>query len=560
MKSLAIESCIPKMKADEFLRFMEDPKSKARIVEEYQSKFMKEGEEMKSTLEQSEEVQITGCLSYLQFLYYGPQPKKNQVIPRASFVDGYDTKHKFLCTKKPAAEDFETFWQTVWSNHVEIIVMIGKLTESYQYWSPERRSVVSGKFKITTRKVTVYSFFTATVLSLTSMTLKPKQKRLVFHYQYTDWPKGDAMNANYRSSTERPIDQRTIIQYLNCSDLQKYSLSSDVIQLNDTIVVNSDNPCIINAPTIILKNNKFLGDKHAFNITGKKIVMVNNKFEGPEQNHYIVGDSVLLTNNKYEGDVQIHEVAGYEVTAFNNVYEGRYRVNQYAGTNILVIDNESKGSPFDVVLEENDPNFMHRLYFTTERLLDELEKKGLRGTGTIMKNRIPADVRPLLVGDRELKNNGRGSNQVSVRNDGKMAFTKWYDKVAAPVVITEISNSFDSDGAILRAIDSNQNLGLNDEPIITESNNNLDVVKPRSATGSLTRTKPQLTPVIDERAETADTEIRSSHDSVFSPLPSPNHQDDNESSLPSTSRMSISQPTPQQIKRRKKQLMTKFCT
>ncbi|CAG4969554.1 unnamed protein product [Colias eurytheme] len=177
-----------------------------------------------------------------------------------------------------------------------------------------------------------------------------------------------------------------------------------------------------------------------------------------------------------------------------------------------------------------------------------------------MKNRIPADVRPLLVGDRELKNNGRGSNQVSVRNDGKMAFTKWYDKVAAPVVITEISNSFDSDGAILRAIDSNQNLGLNDEPIITESNNNLDVVKPRSATGSLTRTKPQLTPVIDERAETADTEIRSSHDSVFSPLPSPNHQDDNESSLPSTSRMSISQPTPQQIKRRKKQLMTKFCT
>ncbi|CAG4969473.1 unnamed protein product [Colias eurytheme] len=162
---------------------------------------------------------------------------------------------------------------------------------------------------------------------------------------------------------EVTIDRHIFVRYLNCSNLQKYSLSSDVIELSNVkVMIDSDNPCIINAPTIILRNNRFRGYKHAFNITGKKIVMVNNEFEGPEQNHYIIGDSVLLTNNKYEGGVQIHEVAGYEVTAFNNVYEGRYRVNQYAGTNILVIDNESKGSPFDVVLEENDPNFMHRLY------------------------------------------------------------------------------------------------------------------------------------------------------------------------------------------------------
>ncbi|AAV98023.1 protein tyrosine phosphatase [Cotesia plutellae polydnavirus] len=188
MKSLTTEPRIPRMKADEFLRFMEDPKSKVRIVEEYQSTFLKEGEEIKSTLEQNKEVEIKGCLSYLQFLYYGPASKKNQAILRASFVDGYDTKHKFLCTKNPAEEDSEVFWQSVWDNHVEIIVMIGKLTEkSYQYWSStERQSVVSGKFKITTREVIVHSHFTATLLTLTSM----KQRRLVFHYQYTDWPKG----------------------------------------------------------------------------------------------------------------------------------------------------------------------------------------------------------------------------------------------------------------------------------------------------------------------------------------------------------------------------------
>lgn len=43
-------------------------------------------------------------------------------------------------------------------------------------------------------------------------------------------------------------------------------------------------------------------------------------------------------------------------------YDGKYRVHQYAGTSILVFDNESKGSPFDVIRSENPPNLMHRLY------------------------------------------------------------------------------------------------------------------------------------------------------------------------------------------------------
>lgn len=114
------------------------------------------------------------------------------MLPRARFVDGYDTKHKFLCAKNPAEEDSEMFWQSVWDNHVEIIVMIGKLNEkSFQYWSStQRQSVLSGKFKITTREIAVHSYFTATVLSLTSTTLKSKQRRSVVHYQFTDWPKG----------------------------------------------------------------------------------------------------------------------------------------------------------------------------------------------------------------------------------------------------------------------------------------------------------------------------------------------------------------------------------
>lgn len=66
-------------------------------------------------------------------------------------------------------------------------------------------------------------------------------------------------------------------------------------------------------------------------------------------------------------------------------------------------------------------------YFTSEKLLDELGKKGIKGTGTVMKNRVPAGLRPLLIDDKELRAQGRGSSQVLVRSDGQLAFTKWYD-------------------------------------------------------------------------------------------------------------------------------------
>nr|QZB49122.1 EP-like protein [Cotesia vestalis bracovirus] len=168
---------------------------------------------------------------------------------------------------------------------------------------------------------------------------------------------------NDRNSTEAQKEpEREIILYLNCSELHKRSLAEDVIQLSHSIIVEADDPCVLQASVIILDNNEFPAYKHAFNITGKKIVMVNNQFTGPEQNHYVVGDNVLLVNNTYQGDLQIHEVAGYEVTAFHNVYDGRYRVQQYAGTSILVFDNDSKGYSFDVILKENSPNLTYDLY------------------------------------------------------------------------------------------------------------------------------------------------------------------------------------------------------
>lgn len=72
-------------------------------------------------------------------------------------------------------------------------------------------------------------------------------------------------------------------------------------------------------------------------------------------------------------------------------------------------------------------------YFTSEKLVDELNKRGIGCTGTVMKNRIPRAVRSTLKEDKVLKREGRGSSQVLVRDDEKISITKWYDN--KPVVM-----------------------------------------------------------------------------------------------------------------------------
>lgn len=64
-------------------------------------------------------------------------------------------------------------------------------------------------------------------------------------------------------------------------------------------------------------------------------------------------------------------------------------------------------------------------YFTSQKLADELYNRGIRCSGTLMKNRIPRGCQ--LKDDRIMKSEGRGSTHVVVRPDGKMAVTKWYD-------------------------------------------------------------------------------------------------------------------------------------
>ncbi|XP_041989285.1 piggyBac transposable element-derived protein 3-like [Aricia agestis] len=66
-------------------------------------------------------------------------------------------------------------------------------------------------------------------------------------------------------------------------------------------------------------------------------------------------------------------------------------------------------------------------YFTTFKLIEELNTRGFKCTGTIMKNRIPGYMRNDIENDKCLSRKGRGSFDVLVREDKAIAITKWYD-------------------------------------------------------------------------------------------------------------------------------------
>lgn len=69
-------------------------------------------------------------------------------------------------------------------------------------------------------------------------------------------------------------------------------------------------------------------------------------------------------------------------------------------------------------------NLFFDRYFTGSVLLDMLLDTGISGIGTIMVNRFPNTG---LKSDAEMKRSGRGSIDVSVRSDNKLAIVKWMD-------------------------------------------------------------------------------------------------------------------------------------
>ena len=78
-------------------------------------------------------------------------------------------------------------------------------------------------------------------------------------------------------------------------------------------------------------------------------------------------------------------------------------------------------------------------YFTSLPLIDYMLKEhGVHVTGTVMKNRIPTEIRQLS-DDRELVRKGRRSCELTVRKDNKITLVKWLDK--KPILLASFLHS-----------------------------------------------------------------------------------------------------------------------
>lgn len=70
-------------------------------------------------------------------------------------------------------------------------------------------------------------------------------------------------------------------------------------------------------------------------------------------------------------------------------------------------------------------------WFSSVGLMDELMKKGIFGTGTLMKNRMPKEAH--FTNDKDLLKKSRGTSEQRLRQDSTLACTKWVDK--KPIVM-----------------------------------------------------------------------------------------------------------------------------
>ncbi|XP_028252182.1 piggyBac transposable element-derived protein 2-like isoform X2 [Parambassis ranga] len=103
------------------------------------------------------------------------------------------------------------------------------------------------------------------------------------------------------------------------------------------------------------------------------------------------------------------------------VYQGK--------TTFRVTEGKGIGEQAVLHLTESVPQGAHLFFdrfFTTINLLDTLMAKGMTGTGTLMKNRIPKECK--IIGDKPFKKKERGASEMVVRRKPpELAVIKWLD-------------------------------------------------------------------------------------------------------------------------------------
>lgn len=97
----------------------------------------------------------------------------------------------YIAAQGPLAQTANSFWQMVWEQQVQVIVMLTEVQEQgkdkcFLYWPANNTKLQFGVYNVT-KKFSTQSLSYVTS-SLILQHLPSKKQRIVWHIQYTDWP------------------------------------------------------------------------------------------------------------------------------------------------------------------------------------------------------------------------------------------------------------------------------------------------------------------------------------------------------------------------------------
>ena len=135
---------------------------------------------------------------YLNILPYdhnrvciAPNAKNDSDYINASYIDSADRRNAYIATQGPTECTLEDFWQMVYEQHIQSIVMITKLKEKgadkcIQYW-PTKETNIFGKYKVTLISASIYCDYIVRKILLGNATTN-KESRIIYHFQFISWP------------------------------------------------------------------------------------------------------------------------------------------------------------------------------------------------------------------------------------------------------------------------------------------------------------------------------------------------------------------------------------
>ncbi|XP_052762310.1 receptor-type tyrosine-protein phosphatase epsilon-like [Mya arenaria] len=110
----------------------------------------------------------------------------------ASFIDGYKRRNEYIATLGPMSKqlgDFGLFWEMVWQQKVEKVVMVTNLIEEEKekcdkYWPDVGPSTRYGNVKVTCLSDYEYAEFTRRTFQIS----QSSEERKLYQFHFTSWP------------------------------------------------------------------------------------------------------------------------------------------------------------------------------------------------------------------------------------------------------------------------------------------------------------------------------------------------------------------------------------